>query len=349
MGEIILFQDNSGKLNLNVKLDNETVWLSQQQMVELFGVDKSGISRHLKNIFDSNELVMNSVVAKFATTASDGKSYQVEHYNLDVILSVGYRVNSKRAMDFRQWATNVLKDHLVRGFTLNQNRLEFVGVKEVQDSLEMLARTLNRQPELSEESRQIIHLIDRYAKTWTTLFQYDEGTLRIPTGTPPAQVIDYAETIREIQVLKRTLVEKREAGTLFGQERGTAFEAIIGNVEQEVFGEPCYKSVEEKAANLLYFIVKDHPFSDGNKRIGSFMFLRYLEQQGVSHDFGPGALPALTLLIAESSPTNKETMVRIAINAIGDSNVAAKFDHGPDPAKRVRTESPSPEIPKPGL
>lgn len=329
MGEIILFQDKSGKLNLNVKLDNETVWLTQQQMADLFDTTQQNIALHLKNIFSDGELDAGATHKDFLLVRNEGGrdvNRNVAHYNLDAIISVGYRVNSKQAVVFRQWATNVLKDHLVKGFTLNPNRLESIGVKEVRKSLEMLSRVLDRQPELSDESRQIVRLIDNYAKTWTTLFQYDEGTLRIPSGKPPVGGIDYTEAIRDIQTLKQTLVEKGEAGTLFGQERGNAFEAIIGNVEQEVFGEPCYKSVEEKAATLLYFIVKDHPFSDGNKRIGSFMFLRYLELQGVRHDFGPGALPALTLLVAESSPANKDTMVRIAINAIADADAADKLE-----------------------
>ena len=340
MSEIVLFQNKSGKLNLSVKLDNDTVWLTQQQMADLFGVNKSGISRHLKNIFESNELSMISVVANFATTAADGKTYQVEHYNLDVILSVGYRVSSKQAVIFRQWATHVLREHLVKGFTVNPDRLAALGVKEAQESLAMLAGALDRQSELSSESRQIVRLINNYAKTWTTLFQYDEGALKIPSGKTPIGGIEYNEATRDIQILKQALVEKGEAGSLFGWERGNAFEAIIGNVEQEVFGEPCYKSVEEKAANLLYFVIKDHPFSDGNKRIGSFMFLRYLESQGIRHDFGPGALPALALLIAESPASNKNTMVRITINAIVDVDARTRCEED-----EVRPNPDLPEIP----
>ena len=329
MGEIILYQDKSGKLNLNVRLDNETVWLTQQQMADLFGVDRTSIVKHLQGIYDDEELTKDSTCEIFAQVRMEGNrqvSRDVPHYNLDAIISVGYRVNSKQAVIFRQWATNVLREHVVKGFTVNSDRLASIGVREAQNTLAMLAGALARQPELSSESRQIVHLINDYAKTWTTLFQYDEGMLRIPSGKPPVGRIDYTGAIRDIQILKKALIEKGEAGSLFGQERGNAFEAIIGNVEQEVFGEPCYKSVEEKAANLLYFVIKDHPFSDGNKRIGSFMFLRYLEFQGISHDFGPGALPALTLLVAESSPTNKDTMIRITINAIADVDKTARFD-----------------------
>jgi hypothetical protein len=254
MGEVVLFQDNHGKLNLNVKLDDDTVWLTQQQMADLFGVNKSGVSRHLKKIFESDELSMTSVVARFATTAADGKVYQVDHYNLDGVLSVGYRVNSKQAVAFRQWSSRVLKAHLIKGFTVNPDRLATLGVKEAQESVAMLAGALDRRPELSEESRQIVRLINNYAKTWTTLFQYDEGCLPIPSGKPPIGGITYIKATGDIQILKKALIEKGEAGSLFGQERGKAFEAIIKNIEQEVFGEPCYKSVGEKAANLLYFV-----------------------------------------------------------------------------------------------
>ncbi len=333
MSEIIIYEDKSGKLSLDVRLDNDTVWLTQLQMAELFDTTQQNIALHLKNVFSEGELDQKATYKDFLLVRNEGGravNRNVAHYNLDGIISVGYRVNSKKAVMFRQWATSVLKEYLVKGFTLNPDRLAILGVKEVQDSLEMPARTLDRQPELSSESRQIIQLIHNYAKTWTTLFQYDEGSIPIPPGKSPRERIDYSDAVRDIQLFKRTLIEKGEAGTLFGQERENAFRAIIGNLEQDVFGEPCYKSVEEKAANLLYFIVKDHPFSDGNKRIGTFMFLRYLESQGVRHDFGPGALPALTLLVAESPPTSKDLMVRIVINAISAISTMVRCENGED-------------------
>ncbi len=255
MSDIVLFQDKSGKLNLNVKLDNDTVWLTQQQMADLFQTARTNVVEHLKHIYDEEELQQDSTCRNFRQVRKEGDrqvSRDVPHYNLDAIISVGYRVNSKQAVTFRQWATNVLRDHLVKGFTVNPDRLAVLGVKEAQESLTMLAGALNRQPELSSESREIVRLINNYAKTWTTLFQYDEGRLPIPSGKHPVGGITHIEAIRDIQILKKALIEKGEAGSLFGQERGNAFEAIIGNVEQEVFGEPCYKSVEEKAANLLY-------------------------------------------------------------------------------------------------
>ena len=329
MGEIILYQDKSGKLNLDVRLDNETVWLTQQQMADLFQTARTSVVEHLKHIYSDGELLQDPTCRNFRQVRTEGNrqvSRDVPHYNLDAIISVGYRVNSKQAVIFRQWATQVLREHVVKGFTVNPDRLASIGVREAQNTLAMLAGVLARQTEMSTESRQIVRLINDYAKTWTTLFQYDEGTLRIPSGKPSVGGIEYNEATRDIQILKEALIEKGEAGSLFGQERGHAFEAIIGNIEQEVFGEPCYKSVEEKAANLLYFIIKDHPFSDGNKRIGSFMFLRYLEYQGIRHDFGPGALPALALLVAESPPANKDTMNRITINAIADIDKTPRCD-----------------------
>ena len=317
MSEVLIYETESGQTQVNVRLDAETVWLSLNQMTELFGRDKSVISRHLRNIFQEGELVRDSVVALFATTAADGKTYQVDYFNLDTIISVGYRVNSAQATRFRQWATRTLREHLVQGYTLNQTRLAERGISEAQQAIELLARTLNNQALVSDTGSAVLALIVDYAKTWRLLLQYDESGLVLPESCKPAQgALDYAKTLAAIAQLKAELMARGEATPLFGQARGEAFAGILGNIEQTMFGESLYHSREEKAAHLLYFVIKDHPFSDGNKRIGSFMFLLYLQQENMSMSINDNALTALALLIAESDPANKELMIRLVVNLL---------------------------------
>jgi prophage maintenance system killer protein len=319
MSEIVLFQDDSGNTNVNVRLDGDTVWLTQQQMADLFHSTRTNITHHLANIYSDGELEEKATCEEFSQVRIEGSrtvSRDLPHYNLDAIISVGYRVNSKQGVAFRKWATNVLNEHLVHGFTLNQNRLADLGITEAQHVVDLLARALEKQPGLTDESLQIVNLVKDYAKTWKTLLQYDENSLAIPSGEPSIGVLDYITSISDINTLKTDLIEKGEATPLFGQERGETFQGLLGNIEQTMFGEPLYKSREEKAANLLYFIIKDHPFSDGNKRIGSFMFLRYVKQEQIKADINPDTMSALALLIAESDPTNKDMMIRFTMNVI---------------------------------
>lgn len=317
MSEVLIYEAENGQTRVDVRLDAETVWLSLNQMTELFGRDKSVISRHLRNIFHDGELVRDSVVAFIATTATDGKTYQVEYFNLDTIISVGYRVNSTQATRFRQWATRTLREHLVQGYTLNSTRLAERGLVEVQQAIELLARTLNNQALVNDTGREVLELVVRYAKTWRLLLEYDEDRLVLPPGCQPARgVLDYAKSAAAIAQIKRELMACGEATPLFGQERGEALQGILGNIEQSMFGEALYPTREEKAAHLLYFVIKDHPFSDGNKRIGSFLFLLYLQQEGMSMTVNDNALTALALLIAESTPGNKELMIRLVVNLL---------------------------------
>lgn len=319
MSEVLIYEAEGGQTQVSVRLDAETVWLSLNQMTELFGRDKSVISRHLRNIFQEGELVRDAVVALFATTAADGKTYQVDYFNLDTIISVGYRVNSAQATRFRQWATRTLREHLVQGYTLNQTRLAERGISEAQQAIELLARTLNNQALVSDTGSAVLALIVDYAKTWRLLLQYDESGLVLPEGCKPAQgALDDGTALAAIAQLKAELMARGEATPLFGQARGEAFAGILGNIEQTMFGESLYRTREEKAAHLLYFIIKDHPFSDGNKRIGSFMFLLYLQQENMSMSINDNALTALALLIAESDPGNKELMIRLVVNLLVD-------------------------------
>lgn len=315
--QIIIYQSPDGTTGLEVHLEAETVWLTQDQMAELFGRERSVITKHLRNVFKEGELDKAAVRAKFAHTAPDGKTYQTQFYNLDAILSVGYRVNSKLGTQFRQWATNVLRDHLLQGFTVNQSRIAEKGLSEMQQAVELLARTLNNQTLVTEVGKDVLSVIVGYAKTWRLLLQYDEDTLVLPAGCQPARgVLEYDFAKQAIFELKQELKGRGDAADLFASERSDALAAILGNIEQTMFGEPLYHTREEKAAHLLYFVIKDHPFLDGNKRIGSFLFLLYNRQEGIPEIINENTLTALALLIAESEPANKDLLIRLIVNLI---------------------------------
>lgn len=316
MSEIVIFEAGDSR-EVDVRLESETVWLSLQQMADLFERDKSVISRHLKSVFTNKELEREQVVAKNATTAADGKTYQVEYYNLDAIISVGYRVNSRRATRFRQWATRVLREHLTRGYSLNEHRLARQGVDELAQAVDLLGQTLSRQELVTDVGREVLGLILGYARTWRLLLDYDEGSLGIPAGTRAARgMLDAGEARRALDALAHELRERGEASELFARDRSDGLATILGNIEQTMFGEPLYKTSEERAANLLYFVIKNHPFSDGNKRSGAFLFLLYLRQEGMRLPLDENGLTALTLLIAESDPKAKDLMVRLVINLL---------------------------------
>lgn len=318
-GEVVLYEAPDGQVRVDVRLDHETVWLTQEQMSQLFGRERSVITKHVRNVFREGELEAGAVCAKFAHTAEDGKTYQVEHYNLDVIISVGYRVKSSQGTLFRQWATRVLREHLVQGYSFNQTRLAERGLLEARQTLDLLARTLQNQALVDDTGRAVLELITGYADTWRVLLEYDEDRLMLPPGARPSSgVLDYARASHAIADFKRELMARNEATPLFGNPRGEALEGILGSIEQTMFGEALYRSREEKAAHLLYLVIKDHPFSDGNKRIGSFLFMLYLRQEGVTHQLNPQALTALALLIAESAPTNKDLMIRLIINLLAE-------------------------------
>ena len=321
-GEVIVYESPDGEGRVDVRFDRESVWLTQRQMADVFQTSTDNVSLHLKNIYATDELEEAATTEDFSVVRSEGRRKvrrKVKHYNLDAIISIGYRVNSKRAVRFRQWATRTLREHLVSGYTLNKRRLAERGLDEARQTLELLARTLRNQALVDETGHAVLHIITAYADTWRLLLEYDEDRLTTPAGTKPAtSALDLAGALTAIDVLRRDLAEKGEASPLFGNPRGDALEALLGNVEQTMFGEPLYRSREEKAANLLYFVVKDHPFTDGNKRIGALLFLLYLTQEGIEHRPGPGELTALTLLIAESAPSNKDLMIRLVVNLISE-------------------------------
>ncbi|MCY3808160.1 MAG: virulence RhuM family protein [Gemmatimonadetes bacterium] len=319
-GEVVVYEAPDGEVALDVRLEQETVWLTQRQMADVFRTSLDNIGLHLKNVFADGELDRAATTEDFSVVRSEGSRKVrrvLTHYNLDAIISVGYRVNSKRAVRFRQWATRTLREFLVRGYVLNERRLAERGLREARATLDLLARTLRSQSLVSGTGEAVLEIVTGYADTWRLLLEYDEDRLASPPGTqPPTAALDHDRAVSAIADLRAALVERGEASSLFGVPRGEILEGILGNVEQTMFGEPVYRTREEKAANLLYFLVKDHPFTDGNKRIGSLLFLLYLSKEELDHDLHPRALTALTLLIAQSEPANKDLMVRLVVHLL---------------------------------
>ena len=309
MNEII-FKTTDNQLEINVQIDNNTVWLNQQQMSTLFNQSKQNISLHISNCFKEGELEQNSVVKESLTTAKDGKKYKTKHYNLDVIISVGYRVKSQRGVQFRQWATQRLKDYLISGYALDKKRLKENKTQFLQ-TLEDLKQLTQNNNQL--EVKDILPLIQSFSNTFFTLESYDKNIFP-SNGTIQEINASANELKKDLHQLKNELIKKNEATVLFAQEKKTGnLEGIFGNVFQSVFGEDAYPTVEEKAAHLLYFIIKNHPFNDGNKRSGAFSFIWLLQKAryNFKDKISPETLTTLTILIAESNPTDKNKMIGI--------------------------------------
>ena len=317
LNQIEIYQANDGQTEIDVRLTNETIWLNRNQMAELFGRDVKTIGKHVNNVFQEGELDEDSVVANFATTAADGKTYQVIHYNLDVVISVGYRVKSRQGVHFRLWATRTLKQHLVQGYTLNQQRLQQRGV-EFEQVLGLLSNTLSNHALVNDEGAAVLSVIRDYARSWSLLQAYDEQSLAKTTQKQlDMKALRLEEVLAAIAELKKELIDKHEASVLFGQLRGNGLESAIATIEQGFGDEVFYPNVASRAANLLYFVIKNHPLADGNKRTGSFVFLWYLRlnqnhlAKPVEQLINDNTLVALALLIAESQAEQKELMIRL--------------------------------------
>lgn len=314
---IQIFTSSDGKAKLEVALDRETVWLSQAQMAELFGTKRPAITKHLSNIFRSGELDEQTTCSILEHMADHGQSYRTKHYNLDVIISVGYRVNSMRATQFRQWATGVLKQHLVQGYTLNQNRLVERGI-EFEQAVALLSRTLSNQQLIAPSGEAVVRVISDYARSWSLLQGYDEQSLAdVSVRQDSMQALTLSDVLAAIHELKTTLIAKGEATELFGRLRGDGLASALATIEQGFGDELFYPNVASRAAHLLYFVIKNHPLADGNKRSGSFLFLWYLRlnqhllARPVEQLINDNTLVALALLVAESLPEQKELMIRL--------------------------------------
>ena len=320
--DIAIFEAPSGQIDVRLARDN--VWLSLPQLATLFGRDKSVISRHIRNVFAEAELERAATVANFATVQNEGGravERQQEHYNLDLIISVGYRVKSREGIRFRQWATRILKDHLTRGYTLDRQRLEH-NARELEAALLLVRRTLSNAELAHDAGSGLAEIVVRYTQTFLWLQRYDEGLLTDPRGHAGGELPPVAEARAGIAALKADLMNNGQASALFGNEREDGLAALLGNLDQTVFGEPAYPTLESRAAHLLYFVVKNHPFSDGNKRIGAFLFAGFLHRNGrlfgadgspVVNDVG---LAALSLLVAQSRPDEKDVLIRLIMNML---------------------------------
>ncbi len=310
--EIKIYQSDDGTISVDVVVQDETVWLTQSQIAKLFGKDRSVIAKHIKNILTQEELEF-SVCANFAHTAPDGKVYDTQYYNLDMIISIGYRVNSKQGIQFRRWASKVLTEYLVAGYNINQKKIIASKLDELKKTIDLLSNTLVKNTLINSLGQDILSIISSYAKTWNLLVKYDEERLFVPTGVHLLSTtsINYEDALLAIQYLKNNLAECNEASELFG------IESILGNLEQVFSEKQLYPSVEEKAAHLLYFIIKNHPFIDGNKRIACLLFLLFLQRSIIRLAvIENNTLTALALLIAESDPAQKELMIQLIINLL---------------------------------
>jgi len=323
-GDIVIYRNPAGT-EIQVKIEEDSVWLDAHLISKLFGVNRPAIVKHINNIYKTGELDKKSTCSILEQVAADGKVRKMNLYNLDMIISVGYRVNSKRATEFRIWATKTLKEHLIKGYTINKNRL-----LEARNSLKELQRTITFLQEKTEQKlldgqeTEILNLLANYSKTLTLLERYDKNKVNLVKKGKGRFILKYAEAKKVIQKIKKDLIEKKEASGLFGQEVGEKFEGILGNIYQTFNRKELYPSIEEKAAHLLYFMIKDHPFVDGNKRIASFLFIyfldrnNYLYRKNGERKINDNALTALSLLIAISSPEDKDLLIKIITNLIGD-------------------------------
>jgi len=313
--KIIIYKTSKGKGELKVFLDKETIFLTQQQVAFLFDVQKPAISKHVKNIFDSGELNKKLTVSILETVQKEGGrniSRKIEYYSLDLVLSIGYRVNSKKATQFRIWATEVLKNHITKGFTINKNRIK--------QNYDDFLKTIEDIKILSKDNKRIktgdiLELIKSFSYTWFSLDKYDKNSFP-KIGTKRKINVTAKEIYGDLQKLKEELIEKREASKMFAQEKQSgSLEGIVGNVFQAVFGADVYKTIEEKAAYLLYFVIKNHPFNDGNKRSGAFVFIWFLNRVGFDfkNKINPETLATLTILVAESNPKDKDKVIGIIL------------------------------------
>ena len=321
---IEIYQTADGQTQVAVRFEQESVWLSQAQMAALFDTSSDNISLHLKNIFIEHELDEAATTEDFSVVQSEGKRQvkrRLKHYNLDAVISVGYRVKSKNATQFRIWATQRLKDYLLQGYAFNHARLQ-QNAAELEQALALIRKTA-ASPELTLASgRGLVDIVSRYTQTFLWLQQYDEGLLHEPKGENGGLLPTAAQARTALAALKQQLMARGEASDLFARERGDGLAALLGNLAQSVFGAEAYPSIESKAAHLLYFVVKNHPFADGNKRSGAFLFVDFLHRNGrllnpagqaVINDTG---LAALTLLVAESDPKQKETLIRLIMHML---------------------------------
>ena len=316
--QLVIYQGKSGAIEFRGDFDKETIWGTQKQIAEVFGVDRSVVTKHIRNIFKDKELNKNLVCAKFAHTTQHGaikdktQTKKVEFYNLDIVLAVGYRTNSTKAIEFRKWATKTLKQHLLEGYTINKKRIGQNYEKFMQALADVKALLPSDSKVTTED---VLELINAFASTWFSLNAYDTDSFPKTGSTKKKVTFTANELSKALLGLKHELISKKQATDLFAQERNNdTVEGIVGNVLQTASGKDVYPSAEKKSAHLLYFMIKNHPFTDGNKRSSAFAFVWFLRKAGLLRaSLTPEALTTLTLLIAESNPKDKEKMVGLVL------------------------------------
>ena len=320
-GEIVIYTSQDGHVSLDTRLENETIWLTQIQIADLFNVKRPAISKHMKNIFESGELIEDSVVSILETTANDGKTYNVAYYNLDMIIAVGYRVNSKKATQFRIWATNILRDYLTKGYVVNEKQLQSQKekIEALKTTVSLLSRSLTNQIETIDEAQNVARLLENFAQGLDLLDDFDHKTLDNQGHTQKEVVrISTDEFLKVVNEMKSEF-----ASDVFANPKDDSFESSVNQIYQTFGGQDCYPTLEEKASMLLYLITKNHSFSDGNKRIAASCFLYFLDKNGILYNDGlpiidNGTLFALTILIAESNPKEMETMKQIVVSVLNN-------------------------------
>lgn len=321
--KIVIYQTKDGKTSIDVKLENETVWLTQAQMADLFQKDRTVIGRHINNVYREGELERDITCAKFAHMGSDNdQQYETAVYNLDVIISVGYRVKSQRGTQFRIWANKILKDYLIKGYAINQ-QVKAAQLADLKSTVRLLSNVIEHKQLTLDEANGLLRVITDYTYGLDTLDKYDYQQLEVDSTTPTEEFrATYEEAMEAIHLLQ----EKFGSSDLFGNEKDQSFKSSINTIYQTFGGEELYPSIEEKAAMLFYLVVKNHSFSDGNKRIAAFLFLWFLEKNGILYKsdgsklIGNNTLVALTLMIAESRTEEKDVMVKVVINLINKNN-----------------------------
>lgn len=325
-GKLVIYAGKKGGVELRADTDKETIWATQEHIAELFDIDRTVVTRHIKNILSDRELDKNSVCANFAHTAKDSKQYSVIFYTLDIILAVGYRTNSAKAIKFRRWATRTLREYLIKGFIANTERIKKLPeriLKDLDQKIEFIQRTIKKRELNQNEVDGLLSVIHDYSNSWLLLKEYDEGEFKLLKSKGKEKRRFEYDFIRPmIDKLKIDLMGKDQASDIFAVERDGSFQGILKTIYQTWSGKELYASLEEKAAHLLYFVIKDHPFSDGNKRVGSFLFILFLQLNGIltradgEKKINDNALVALALLIAESDPKEKDLMVALTTNLL---------------------------------
>jgi len=318
MSDVVVFKDD--RLELKVGFDGETVWLNQSEIAQLFEKDRTVITRHINNILKDEEVDEKSNVQKMHIANSDKP---VKFYSLDIVLAVGYRTNSAKAIKFRQWATKILKSYMIEGYSLNKERLQHQKLEELTQTIELIKQGLDSNALSIKEAKGFVEIVSDYARSWALLQGYDEQSLQEVAQTKEERfILDYNEALEAIAELKRVLIVKGEATELFGQEKAGEFKGNLLNIYQSFGGVDLLPSVEQKAANLLYYIIKGHPFNDGNKRIGAYLFVLFLHKNGILHKpngepkINDNALASLALLVATSAPEQKEIIIKLVMNML---------------------------------